>query len=305
MARPLRPLPALAAAALLAGAGCASIGSVQTADTLGKDNLEVSFEPGMQALVADPTVVPQGAAQYYPHVDLAVRYGVTDRIDLGGRVGFSFVEFQSKFLLTDPHNGWLAMSLAPALGGLWSDGSRGLSTPVGSATLSKGGIVNLALPLLVGIKLGRHELTLGPRLQNNLIFFNNAQGDGVVYILGAGGSVGFSISLFEYVRLMPEVSVVPTLYNSAGASPATVFSTVGQLGLMPFFQAKLGIMFGKRGHPLPRADVPRPRPAPPPPPATPAPAVPAPPPADTPPPAPSTDGRLEVPPPPPPGPPSL
>ncbi len=209
--------------ALLLG-GCASISSVQTADTLGTGRLQVAVEPGVWGGTSS-----QGT-RLLPHVDAAVRYGVTEKVDVGVRAGSSFLELGAKFLVTQPGDPRLAVSLAPAVGGMigpLSDGTGGPSR--------LGGFLNLALPVLVGFKTaGGSEFVLGPRAHGLFTF-----GSTPSMALGVGMSVGFMWRLGERVGLMPEVSVV--------APVASNHEKVGLVGLDPFgafVQLKVGVLFG-------------------------------------------------------------
>lgn len=232
--------------ALVLVSGCASFSSVQTADTLGKGRIQGAVEPGVWGAVSSkgPDVIP--------HVDGAVRFGVTDRLDLGVRAGSSFLEFQGKVLLTTPGDPALAVSLAPSVGGIYSNS----------------GIINLALPVLIGFKTASgNELVLGPRVQGLFIF----DGTNWTTVLGVGTSVGFLWRITENFGLMPEVAaVLPVL---GGSSASLVFGGVDAGGV--FMQFKLGLIFGSfrplAGEeepppaPRPRAPVPARVPAAPPP----------------------------------------
>lgn len=186
--------------------GCMAIGAVQTAQTLGKGNYEVSIEPGVYGAAVGGSNTP------FFNANVAFRFGITDRVDLGGRVGTTLAEFQTKFLLSDPDNENFALSLAPSVGGF------AIGTGVGSV-----GLLSIPVPVLIGFKFGDHELTLGPRIQN-VIFFASADAGGSAnasagaYVLMAGGSVGFAAQLGDRFRLLPEIAIATPLVGSASAS---------------------------------------------------------------------------------------
>jgi hypothetical protein len=161
------------------------MGMVQTAQTVGKGGSEISIDPGFAGIVNTSTIGPTLNAAY--------RYGITDRFDLGARLGTSIAEVQTKFLLTEPSNDTIAVSLAPAAGLL-----LGLGGPIYA--------VNIPIPLLIGFKFGEHELTLGPRLQNNIYFITDNSGN-MPYILSVGLSVGFAAQLTDKFRILPELSM--------------------------------------------------------------------------------------------------
>jgi hypothetical protein len=203
--------------------GCSAVGMVQTAQTLGKGGWEVSIDPGVNGLIQYPTPGPV--------LHGAFRYGVTDSIDIGGRVGTTFLEFQSKFLLTAPENPVVAVSIAPAVGVLFAFAALG-----GVPTL------NASVPLLVGFKLGPHELTLGPRLQNTF-FFGETEADASAYILNAGGSLGFAAQVTEKFRILPEISFATPLVIGAIGGETGDEAIPFNFGLV-FYSFNLGFQFG-------------------------------------------------------------
>lgn len=239
----------LTAAAL--GTGCASISNVQTADTLGKGNVQVGIEPGLWG-------VASGAGTgFLPHVDASIRYGVADRVDLGVRAGSSFLELQGKFLLTTPGDPNIAVSIAPTVGGIavfGGDGSTG-----GSA-----GLLNIGVPVLVGIKVGGgSEFVIGPRLQNFVVFGSGGGTGGAGYVMALGGSLGFFWRIADNFGLMPEVAAAYPVVGGV-SSIAGGLQGVGSSGA--FVQFKLGVMIGGGRKPPSNPDL---RQAPPPPPPMP------------------------------------
>jgi hypothetical protein len=225
--------------ALTLNVGCASMSSMQTADTLGKGRVQGAVEVGVQGLTASAN--GSSAGIFYPHIDGAVRFGVSDSIDLGLRAGFSFLELQGKFLLTTPGDPNLAISVAPSIGGIFLGG--GTSGPTSSVAL-----LNIALPVLIGFKFnGGHELVLGPRLQDWLVF---AGGAGAGNLFGAGASVGFAWRLTDGFALMPELSAVLPFLGSAVAGTS---SGTGVTSGIAIYQFKLGFLIG-RGRQLKSAE---------------------------------------------------
>jgi hypothetical protein len=227
----------VAGAALLlgvVGTGCVSVSHVQTADTLGAGKFQFALEPGM----GGAAVISEDASGgiYYPHIDLAARYGITDRVDLGVRFGSSLVELQSKFLLTNPNDMGKAISVAPSVMGafLGSEGSDGVS------------YMNLAVPVLFGLKTsGGSELVLGPRVSATRLTVGS---DAAINILSAGASVGYALRVTEGFRLMPEVGVsIPLVGKVAAGNDSEAAAGFGG----GFVQAKLGFLFGA-GRPVRR-----------------------------------------------------
>ena len=216
-------------AALTLASGCASIGSMQTADTLGKGNLQFGVEPGVWGAAA---IRGDAEGFAFTHLDVALRYGVSDTVDIGGRLGSSLAEFQTKFLLTDPSDPSKAISLAPAVSGILIGSGDG-----------GGGYTHLQVPLLFGLKTrGGSEFVVGPRISNATFFGLGGGSDGMVNILSAGASVGYAARLGKGFRLMPEVAVlVPLVGASAldGESDAAVGFGGGLV------QLKVGFLFGE------------------------------------------------------------
>ncbi|WP_224360535.1 hypothetical protein [Hyalangium versicolor] len=231
----------VAVAALAVGVlstGCVSISQVQTADTLGTGKFQFAIEPGMAgaAVFAQDDTSIDGSV-YYPHVDLGLRYGVADRVDLGVRFGSSLVELQTKFLLTHPNDPDKAISLAPS--------AMALLGSIGEDELS---YINLALPVLVGFKTsGGSEFVLGPRVSLARVGVDDTS----VSIISAGASVGYALRVAEGFRLMPEVAVSYPLIGSVDTSSDS--DVVGGFN-GGFVQFKLGFLFGA-GRPINRSAV--------------------------------------------------
>jgi hypothetical protein len=225
--------------------GCASVGNVQRADTLGKGNFQVGLEPGVQVAQGGGVVIP------YPHLDASFRFGVTEGVDLGVRAGWSFLEAQGKFLVTRPGDPKLAVSIAPTIGGL-ALGASGSSV----------GLLHFALPALIGFKFGDNELVLGPRLQGYYVFAGTTgSGSGGVFLLGTGATIGYAIQVAESVSIMPELGVVVPVFASAGVTGSTGASSLSVGGIVGQF--KLGILIGKKRKPIDTDDM-TPPPSPPP-----------------------------------------
>jgi len=217
--------------------GCASIGNVQMADTLGKGHVQVGVEPGLQALTTMGTGTTGTTPIYYPHIDASVRFGVTDFIDLGVRGGWSFLEAQGKFLFTKPGDRHIAVSLAPTVGGM----AIGLGGSSGAAI----GLMNIGVPVLIGIKIpGGSEFVIGPRMQNLVAFAGaSGAGGGTLYFLSGGGSLGFAWRITDTFAIMPEAAVVFPIFAS-GATTSTLGNTVPGLGTF-VFQFKIGLLIGR------------------------------------------------------------
>ncbi|TQF15345.1 hypothetical protein FJV41_13910 [Myxococcus llanfairpwllgwyngyllgogerychwyrndrobwllllantysiliogogogochensis] len=216
----------------LGGTGCVSVSHVQTADTLGAGKFQIAIEPG----VGGAAVIGESGAAgvYYPHIDLAARFGVTERLDLGVRFGSSLAELQSKFLLTTPDDPNLAISLAPSVMGVF----------VGNDDAAVGSYVNLAVPLLVGFKTaGGSELVLGPRVSATRIAAGSSTENAAVNLLSVGASVGYALRVTEGFRLMPEVGISVPIVGEFNTTDSSSELGAGFEG--GFVQFKLGFLFGR------------------------------------------------------------
>ena len=209
--------------------GCASLSTVQTADTLGKKNFQIAFEAGVQRS-------PSPYLPYYPHFDAAFRLGITDTIDVGARVGYSGLELQGKFLLTRPGDPRLAISLAPALGG-------GLLPGAASSLV----MVNVAVPLLIGLKQDNgNEFVFGPRLQGRFMASPSQAAS-----LELGLSAGYSIRIGKKFGILPELAAALPLVQSVGASallgtPSPFAENAISFGNHFMLQFKVGFAFGSQ-----------------------------------------------------------
>lgn len=248
-------------AGLLGGASaCLSMGTVQTASTLGKGNFQVSAEPGIygatgSAEVKTPTpdggMAPLGVQDPIPHFDVSFRYGVTDRFDLGVRTGWSLIELQTKFLLSPPEHQWLAVSVAPTLGAAFIGGG---SASAPQATITS---FNLAVPLLFGFKHFRgNEFIVGLRFNNLVFAFGDASGSLTVYELGIGATIGYAFQVGEIFKILPEFAFHVPAAVTGGIPGKFVAASAGTHGVIA--QLKIGLLFGRSKF------VPEPLPPPPP-----------------------------------------
>lgn len=228
----------------LAGTACVTVGSAQKAETLGAGVLQLGVEPG--AGLAVPRA--QTAPQPFPDVNVAARYGVSERVDLGLRVGTTVLEASAKLLLTSPAHKRLAVSVVPSVSGAFLP-SQGLDAQM------RWGLA-LSLPCLVGIELSpRTQLVLGPRAIGSLEVVSNAvdgrPASARTLALSLGTSLGVAFELTEGLALLPEVGfVVPVAAGSTppanGAEASSFF--VGN-GLAATAHLNLLITFGRRPAP--------------------------------------------------------
>ncbi len=244
---------------LSAAMGCLSMGTVQTASTLGKGNFQISAEPGLYAAYPARGATAVGSAQDpVPHFDVAFRYGVNDRFDIGVRTGWSLLELQSKFLFTPPDSETLAVAVAPTLGGIF----LGSSASGGTTSVS---YFNLAIPVLFGFKHFRaNELVFGPRFNNMIFAISDSTGSATVYLFGVGGTIGYQFAIGEIFKILPEFAINVPVAGTGSIGGAAAVAGAGFGGVV--WQLKVGLMFGRPGKKKPEQpqDIGPPPPTPPP-----------------------------------------
>jgi hypothetical protein len=197
---------------------CATVGTLQTADPLGKGNYEVGVEPAAAIFGGGGTSIP------LPAFDVALRAGVSERVDVSGSLGFSGLGVGTKILLTDPDSDLVYVSVAP------------------SATVFALGVTmyQFELPVLVGVPFGEHQLVVAPKLYD--YFGSTAAGEANANMVALGGSAGFSFRVGENVRVMPEYAVVVPVAGSAAAFGETTSDSI-ESGVT-LSQLSLGIAVG-------------------------------------------------------------
>lgn len=233
--------------AAVSSMGCLSASTMGLARTLNKGAVQGWASAAGGGIIASaptastggvPTTTSTGTG--YPMVEGGVRVGVSDHVELGGRLGFNGIGIEGKFgfVRSPTMDSGINVSLAPQVGFV--------GIGVAGAFV---GVVTMQLPVLIGIDFGGHELVLGPKLHNSIYFAGVSAGgssaNAVIDLLSAGASVGFAIKAGP-VRLLPEVSFVVPFFASAGASASgtsgAVASGVGVGGFA--FQIGFGILFG-------------------------------------------------------------
>ena len=178
------------------GAGCASVGALQPAQTVGKRHFQVALESSEQALVSKDSVTA------YPMSGLAVRYGIAESIDIGARIGPSGFESLSKFELT-PKGSKVIVSFAPILGATVS---------FTDSVLFFG--LNAALPFLVGVQVNpRVQLIFSARVHDSLTHLSVGHTPFYDNSLGLGGSFGVGIRVWR-LWLIPELGVLQPMLIS-------------------------------------------------------------------------------------------
>jgi hypothetical protein len=177
--------------------GCISVGSLQTADTLGAGNSRLTLRGTAQL---------QGTDQIGPEVSAGFQYGVSDTVDVGLRLFTLGAEVSGKVQLV-PRESRTVVSLAPVAGrrdNAYFDGHRELYA---------------GLPLLVGFRSDDDsQLVLGFQPMVRGLRGEGSEDWHTTFWLGT--SVGYAWRVSDGVRLMPELAVsAPLPINGAPFRP--------------------------------------------------------------------------------------
>lgn len=224
----LRPY-ALSLLPLVGLSACLTSGVVQTAETVGKDNFQFAIEPGVVG-VNDSS----GDGIWYPSVNIAGRYGISDRFDLGGRIGSTLIEVQGKYMFTEPADDEIQISIAPHIGGL-AVGSGGAGA----------GIFWVKSPILIDIPVGSSDLVIGPGPRLVGVAGGGGGESGIATVFGIGSSIGFAGRVGPRARIMPEFGFDVPIAAAAAASGEG--GSVGGLASSGFtWTFQVGILLGGR-----------------------------------------------------------
>jgi hypothetical protein len=174
--------------------GCASLGTLQTADTVKAGHGRWNLQGVVQAVEGREPLewLPQGAVEY--------RHGVVDGLDIGGKLGTGVVEASVKVALMKSEDSPWRVSLMP---------TAGLVIPTQSRLRSRWTAqLYGALPVLVGYQTeGGSQVVLGLR-PTWMDFGMKDLEDERDILWGLGASVGYAFRLSARVRLMPEVAAL-------------------------------------------------------------------------------------------------
>lgn len=234
--------------------GCASVSTMGLARTLNQGAVQgwVAPEGGGVVALTGVSTASGATGVGYPLLEGGIRVGVTDHFELGARLGLSGIGLEGKigFLRSPTMDTGINLSLNP--------GVTYVGFGAGTAFI---GTLTFHLPVLIGIDFGGHELVLGPRFIDQLVFAGiTGSGSAGLNVIYAGGSVGFAIKAGSSLRILPEVSIgVPVVTTgTVGTSSATA---VGAGGLI--FQAGVAFLFGTSdAYERPEALTPPPPPPP-------------------------------------------
>jgi hypothetical protein len=234
---------ALVPLALVLLAGCPSLSTMQTPSTVPKNQVRFGF--GLEGVGYSET----SGSVTAPQMELSARYGVTDEIDVGGKLYFLGAEVGAKYQAV---RGQVDVAIAPALSYI------SISATASDGSDSKFSVAYLHLPILIGLNVNdRLTLGFGPKLMYVLASGSASSGmeassvtsDGIM--TGGYGQIAFRVG--DAFWLAPEINVYkPFTENAKGV--------VYQGGLMFLFGGAPA-----RHDPAPMGQPMGPMPAPPPP----------------------------------------
>ncbi|HEY7724441.1 MAG TPA: hypothetical protein VH880_03855 [Anaeromyxobacteraceae bacterium] len=214
----------LAVAPLAAAlAGCPSFSTMGLARTVPKDTNQIYIAP----TVVGTTVRTSSGGQYetltLPQFEIGVRRGVTDGVEIGGKIWLLGGAFDAKFQLA---RGGLDVAVDPAVSWIgFKSGSDGFN------------IVSVYLPILFGVNLSPGtQLVLTPKAISQFYFASGGSSSGSANVLFTGGSVGLAFKLGETTWILPEATVLYPVLNPGQSSSLSYDGVV--------FQAGVGILFG-------------------------------------------------------------
>jgi hypothetical protein len=222
--RPLRIAPL--ALATLGLAGCPSISMMGTARTIPEGTYQY-YAGASYGVLQDFAVDEDGnpESMNVPSAELGIRYGVTDRIEVGAKIYGAGAEANAKFQVTRSPSldRGFDLAVAPALSIYpWSKGVFGWG--------------HLAIPIGFNVG-GGNQLVLAPRVAELLV--TSAEGTGNVF--WAGASMGFVVKTgrTSRLRVMPEVSAIIPVSKKLPTDVEAKFALEG-----PVFQGGIGFLFG-------------------------------------------------------------
>jgi hypothetical protein len=243
--------------------GCPSFSTMGLARTLNQGAVQGWVAPeGAGAIpINRPSGVNAGGIGW-PNIEGGVRVGVTDRVELGGRLGFNGIMAEGKFGILRPEttDSGFNLSLNPGVGFI----GYGAGNGAGGGFV---GVLTFSVPILMGIDFGGHEFVIGPRIIDQVLFgsFSSSGGSAssTVNVFYVGGSIGFAIKVSGGFRIMPEIAIGVPAVAAAVDVGSSAFSAI-------IFQGGVGFLFGSSNQYDPKTP-PIPTTAPPPPTVAPAP----------------------------------
>lgn len=219
---------AVAVALLLPLSGCPSFTTLSKARTLdaGESRFFVAPEMGRYRRGGKPLTAPQ--------LELGGRYGVTDRLEIGGKAWAPGLMAQARYALLrspSPDRGW-DVTIAPGIGWMGdvfeSDSDASTSMHVWS----------FYLPLHIGWSVGGgNQVVVGPSLVHQL-WTGTGETDSMANMLFVGSSFAFVWQVLDSLQIVPMVAIAaPVVQQLSGFG---VDAGIGGVVL----QGGIGFVFG-------------------------------------------------------------
>ena len=214
--------------ALAALPGCA-VSSYTTAHNLeaGKANFWVAPQVMRVGVSGSPTSMP--------FLELGTRYGITDDVEVGARLGAG-VQADVKIALRRPKVAFqgLTMSMAPGMG--YIGNFSGTPTGADGDDLHFAGAT---LPLYLTWDFNPHVgVTFGPRTSWLMQYVETATAS-TTHTVAVGGSLSVAWRISPTFAIVPEVSTAVTIFRALTGA-GSVFGT----GQQAVLQAGIALVFG-------------------------------------------------------------
>jgi hypothetical protein len=201
---------------------CATVGTMQTADTVGRGRTQVGVEPAAWSAGVE------GVGITLPYGGISARYGIHEHVDLGLRLGTGGTELMGKWQLVK----------APAFSLAVQGSVGGYGFGIGGTDL--GFVVAQAGPI-AGFNLGPHQIVVGPKVHDWSAFGEVGKISANGHVLSLGTSVGVAFRLGPRVRILPEGAWVAPVWMGGDTSFTEGASGPGMGGVLS--QYSLAFLF--------------------------------------------------------------
>ena len=194
--------------------GCYSFTVLGRARTVPRGRFEALVASG-----ATGTGTTNGDANIRPSIEAGARYGLTDRLDVGVRIG--------------DYGGSLATRIQILRSPSTERGVDLLVAPGVAYTLTDK--LALEVPCLFGINIhGGHQIVFAPRVVYQMRFGVGDLNHPAQFVF-VGASAGFVLQISKHVALMPEIGMLTAIYSEPG------FTSFTQAG--PALQGALAVLW--------------------------------------------------------------
>jgi hypothetical protein len=186
----------------LAAMGCPSFSTLQTPRTVPKGKVREAIGVEIVRLRTN-----DGSRYTVPLVEVGGRYGVSDRVDIGGKFSYAFFLLSAEAgLKVQLVRGPLDIAVAPAFSFVTFGSSSSTSGSTGSNDVT---FLHLHLPALMGIELSEiATLGFGPKLLYSSMSGNFAGDSRNLLVNGTfvGGFVSLPVEVAHGVWIAPEIN---------------------------------------------------------------------------------------------------